>query len=410
MKHYWLILSGVCVAGCMASNGLQYDSVAQNNIYHIAKIRKGMSEREVLSIMNKPYSYESFEVREDVYDVWFYVTRATGLDQTRMVPQNLTPLTFKNGVLVGTGYYWYYYAMKAEAEETASRNPPVEKPKTQSEEDVEFEKTLKSFTPNSAPTEKTAPPTSLNTPLSQEDPEASKDLALVSTGMSEKQVLLLAGEPMKQASFEYANDVYEVWFYETIPLIFKNTFLISMSEDYYYELKEKVDQLNALTEAIVASPSKTANSEAPVILLEANKPEVARVESSPECVIVAKQRPPSLSTRSLNRPWRSLLGVKKVGTSSLKMGMSQDEVSDILGSPDRQEAYEWKNDVYEVWFYKTTEAKNVPLSFKNGALAGMNWDYYSKIKQSGTMIQINGYDRAADRMQEDESEQNFDYW
>lgn len=94
MKPYAYLLS-LGLAGCMANNCLEYDSVAQNNLYHVARTRKGMTEREVLAIMHKPYSYESFEVGDDVYDVWFYVTRTTGLGQTRMVPQNLTPLTFK---------------------------------------------------------------------------------------------------------------------------------------------------------------------------------------------------------------------------------------------------------------------------------------------------------------------------
>ena len=95
MKSYWLILSSMCVASCVTNNGLQYEAVSSTNLYHIARVQKGMGEKQVLQIMHKPYQYESFEVCGDIYDVWFYVTKTTGLDQSRMVPQNLTPLTFK---------------------------------------------------------------------------------------------------------------------------------------------------------------------------------------------------------------------------------------------------------------------------------------------------------------------------
>ena len=71
LKCHWLILSVACLAGCMANNALQYDSVATNNLYHLARVRKGMNETQVLQIMRQPYDYETFELGEDIYDVWF---------------------------------------------------------------------------------------------------------------------------------------------------------------------------------------------------------------------------------------------------------------------------------------------------------------------------------------------------
>src|SRR3990167_3430848 len=143
MKRYLSYLGIIFLTGCLQSNALTYQAMSDTNVYHLARVRKGMSQRQVLQIMHKPYSYESFEFDDEIYDVWFYVTRPTGLDQTRMVPQNLTPLTFKNGILVGTGYNYYYYAMKEQAQEVAETAPKVEKPKSSKEEDIEFEKTLR---------------------------------------------------------------------------------------------------------------------------------------------------------------------------------------------------------------------------------------------------------------------------
>src|SRR5262245_55526438 len=109
MKGYGVILSAVCLTGCVSNTALQYDAVSTTNLYHLAKIRKGMNEAQVLQVMRQPYEYETFELDEDIYDVWFYVTNPTVLGQSRMVAQNLTPLSFKNGILVGTGYDYYYF-------------------------------------------------------------------------------------------------------------------------------------------------------------------------------------------------------------------------------------------------------------------------------------------------------------
>src|SRR5579872_5592875 len=109
MKFRWLIVSGVCLAGCVSNTGLQTDAVSETNRYRLSRVRKGMYEAQVLSVMRQPYNYETFQIGEDVYDVWFYVTNPTVLGQSRMVAQNLTPLSFKNGILVGTGYDYYYF-------------------------------------------------------------------------------------------------------------------------------------------------------------------------------------------------------------------------------------------------------------------------------------------------------------
>ncbi|PIS02914.1 MAG: hypothetical protein COT85_02465 [Chlamydiae bacterium CG10_big_fil_rev_8_21_14_0_10_42_34] len=406
MKSYLFILSGICVAGCMTSNGLQYQAMSDTNLYHIAKINKGMSEREVLQIMHKPYSYESFQVKDDIYDVWFYVTRATGLDQTRMVPQNLTPLTFKNGVLVGTGYYWYYYAMKAEADEVAEITPPPPKPKTHEVEDIEFEKALRPE-PNQHPKTQTKSPSTLipagpNSPQKQvrkkaplEIPEPKevpthtteapcnpckpqttpKDLVY---GMNEEQAVHLYGKPTKTDSFVFNGDIYDIFYFDTIPsktgatsiipqhqtpAVFRNQAFIGMSEDRYFKLKCR-------------ACAKTAD-----IL-----PTEMQAESE-----ISSQEPLA----------------KRQSMHKVQIGMTETEVTNIAGSPNRYETYRLDEDIYDIWFYQNKP----PLTFKNSVLVGTTSKYYRQIRlRAEKEGYVNGYNREADRMQEDASEQDFNFW
>jgi outer membrane protein assembly factor BamE (lipoprotein component of BamABCDE complex) len=413
MKGYWLIPLSICFTGCMVSNGLQYEAMSETNMYHIARVRKGMSERQVLQIMHKPYSYETFEVAEDVYDVWFYVTRATGLDQTRMVPQNLTPLTFKNGVLVGTGYSWYYYAMKGQADEVASQQPQREKPKTQQEEDVEFENALKSTVkPQSAnpiqknPTneaQEKLPPNehiimngafSLNT--SRDKTCGPNRFSILSKGMSETQVINIVGEPVKYETFELNSDIYDVWFYELVasksgkpsivpqnmvPLTFKNAVLISTNDDEFYNLKQQ---------AVIAA------AQAPAAAIE-NR-------SAPQ-------------KQSMFKPYvpKTILAVKPKLFDKARKGMTEDEVMHLLGSTTDQESFSIGYDIYDIWFYdvslkKKAPPKKMPLTFKNGILIGTTVKEYEKIKQEAGPNPNSDKDRIRQRMEEEESEQNFNYW
>jgi len=244
-----------------------------------------MGEKQVLQIMHKPYQYESFEVCGDIYDVWFYVTRTTGLDQSRMVPQNLTPLTFKNGVLVGTGYYWYYFAMREQAAEVAAKNPPPPKPKSQDTEDKEFEKALDN--------------------------------------------------------------------------------------------------------------------------LERNQPKAQTTEA---------EKAPVKSLGSVIKPWQAPLGVSGRAFSKVPRGMSETEVSNVLGPPSGSETFQVEEDVYDVWFYditpskKTMTPKRVPIIFKNGAVSGKGMNDYNDVRKAAGQDSVGGYNRQTEQMQEEDSDQNFNFW
>lgn len=393
MKRCCLIVSTLCLAGCMASNSLQYSAAADTNLYHIAKVRKGMSEREVLRIMHKPYSYESFQVDDEIYDVWFYVTQTTGLDQTRMVPQNLTPLTFKNGILVGTGYYWYYYAMKAQADETAINTPQPPKKKTQDEEDKAFEDALKGYPKKPAVVPAKAPKKTTYAQPPVQSCEARLNPAI---GMSEGEVGTLMGEPARTRSFEISGDFYDVWFYETIPnktgkpsiipqkakpYIFKNALLVSMSEDEYLQLEEMVAEHHATMALALQTEPKQTEPKKKKSLLSIIKPYKA-----PLAVVTEKQ------------------------ISKMKLGMSPEEVESKLGEPAKKKSFKVENDQYEAWFYEVAPDKRVPLTFKNSKLAGTTPKYYQDMRKSADPDQIDGYNREGERGEEDDSEQNFDYW
>lgn len=439
MKRYLLPIIGIFVVGCMASNGLQYEAMSETNQYHLARVRKGMSQRQVLYIMHKPYSYESFEAEDDIYDVWFYVTRATGLDQTRMVPQNLTPLTFKNGILVGTGYSWYYYAMKEQAGEVAAQKIPVEKQQTHESEDKTFEKTLRSIpVENKTPTDKKGskeeklPPNvhviskteinyvpealsgcavcddvvispSCQSPcgLCPEKPCGPDRFSVLSRGMTESQVFGVFGEPIEHKTFELCHDTYDVWFYDTIPsktgrksivpqhqtvLTFKNAVLISLDDETFYDLKKQSE----LSEPQVAA---------------VNEPELGSRES--------KKWPSAFKPYVHKGPPLGITSQKEI--SSLKKGMSEAEVMKRLGVTADQDTFMIGDDVYNIWFYDVTKKKKkasytIPLTFKNGLLYGTTAKEYNQVKAQVTVPCKDCYDKKGERMQEDASEQNFNYW
>lgn len=118
-----------------------------------------MSEEQVLEVMHQPYSQKVIALGSDEYDVWFYVTRMSGLNQSRMVPQNLTPLIFKNGELAGWGFDYYNYLIGVKEGKIKQVQP-----EKQRREDVPLEKALD--------TPRTQAPTQPQQPAAPEKPPA----------------------------------------------------------------------------------------------------------------------------------------------------------------------------------------------------------------------------------------------
>lgn len=107
------VYTGLCVfltlASCVANRSLSDAATAEGNVSNLSRISLGMKESQVLQIMHTPYKQESYRIGKDQYHVWFYITNYTALGQSRLLPLNLTPLTFRNCRLVGTGYSYYHW-------------------------------------------------------------------------------------------------------------------------------------------------------------------------------------------------------------------------------------------------------------------------------------------------------------
>ncbi|OGN68685.1 MAG: hypothetical protein A3I67_02965 [Chlamydiae bacterium RIFCSPLOWO2_02_FULL_45_22] len=319
------------LTGCLASNGLTYESIATTNQYHLAKVRKGMSETQVLQIMHKPYSYESFQAEGDIYDVWFYVTWPTGLDQTRMVAQNLTPLTFKNGILVGTGYSWYYYAMKTQSMELEETQPKSPQHPSQDAEDEAFEEALKA--PNKGKETSVEGKGEPASPSKDVMPEHNPSSAQEKAPPSEKK----------------------------LP---PNVHIISES-----------DGITGLEEGAQSSPPKLI------------KPYLAA---------------------------KTALGITRKEFAQVRTRMNPEQVTRKLGSPDNQESILVENEMYIVWFYKVNfrkkEPQYLPVIFENGKVIGTDMQAYNAVRKKAGQESIDCYTPEAERMQEDASDQNFNYW
>lgn len=164
----WLSL--LLLTGCMANNGLGSAAMSEDNIWNLSRLCIGMNESQVLHVMNHPYMKRSFENQGDVYQVWFYVTRPVGLDQSRLVRQNLTPLTFENGVLLGWGFDFYHQVIrKIEKPITPEKAAPSQK----QGEDKSLEKAIEGLQ-NTQDSQKPAIPIMTQSQTPDRDKEAKK--------------------------------------------------------------------------------------------------------------------------------------------------------------------------------------------------------------------------------------------
>ncbi|MBX9745054.1 MAG: DUF3192 domain-containing protein [Chlamydiales bacterium] len=131
---FFLLASGLFWTGCIENDSLSTASIAQRNVENLARLSAGMSSKQVFQIMRKPYRNEKFDVDEDHYEIWFYITNLTLLEQETLTHKNLTPITFKNEVLLGKGYHAYYKALSQKNAEIEAGN--------ESREDDDLEKVL----------------------------------------------------------------------------------------------------------------------------------------------------------------------------------------------------------------------------------------------------------------------------
>lgn len=154
------LISAILLGGCLQSSGLSTLMMSDTNVSNLSRVSVGMEEAEVMQIMHCPYKEETVTVKNDQYDTWFYVTSPTILGQTRMVHANLTPLTFKNDVLVSVGWNYYQWVQEQKRMVGQQQQPPAEEEAPPHEEETKpadenegLEKALEA-----PPTEEPAPP------------------------------------------------------------------------------------------------------------------------------------------------------------------------------------------------------------------------------------------------------------
>jgi Protein of unknown function (DUF3192) len=111
---------------------------AEENRYNLSWVEVGMSQNQVLCRAGGPQRIEKKEINGVCYEIWYYLTKRYGLGQTRLLPQNTTPLIFKNKKLIGWGREYYRYLL----------NIDHEKEKRQDEEMFEYSDDDDEWPPN----------------------------------------------------------------------------------------------------------------------------------------------------------------------------------------------------------------------------------------------------------------------
>src|SRR5690606_33132008 len=83
-----------------------------------------------------------------------------------------------------------------------------------------------------------------------------------------------------------------------------------------------------------------------------------------------------------------MAAIQKDMLSQAKIGMSETEVTNLIGSPASYESFTLNDDVYDVWFYEVMDRSGnityLPLTFKNSVLAAKSQRYYNKIRAKAT--------------------------
>jgi len=89
---------------------------AEENRYRLSWVKVGMTKGNVYDKMGCPQRTEKVEVNGTHYEIWYYLTKRYALGQTRLLPQNTTPLIFKNNKLIGWGREYYNYLLNVDNE------------------------------------------------------------------------------------------------------------------------------------------------------------------------------------------------------------------------------------------------------------------------------------------------------
>jgi len=89
---------------------------AEENRYRLSWIKVGMSKSSVYNKVGCPQRTEKVDINGVNYEIWYYLTKRYALGQTRLLPQNTTPLIFRKNKLIGWGREYYNYLLNVDNE------------------------------------------------------------------------------------------------------------------------------------------------------------------------------------------------------------------------------------------------------------------------------------------------------
>lgn len=106
MKNFYFFLLILFLTGC-SNSPLQIGAMAEKNLIKTRLLKKGMTTKEVLKILDYPNKIKVKEKEGKKYLIWYYLTKGIGMSQTEFIDENFTPLVFKENILIGVGKRFY---------------------------------------------------------------------------------------------------------------------------------------------------------------------------------------------------------------------------------------------------------------------------------------------------------------
>lgn len=107
--RYYLILALFLITSACAFNPLRRSVEAENKKIEMFNLKRGMDQNDVKMALGCPHKTETINYDNQLYVVWYFITKGPYLYQTRLINENLSPVVFKDGVLVGWGWNFYNY-------------------------------------------------------------------------------------------------------------------------------------------------------------------------------------------------------------------------------------------------------------------------------------------------------------
>jgi len=91
-------------------------AISEHNRINITELYVGMTQDEVLEVMGYPYKTEEKTYQDEIYEVWYYITRPSQLGQSKLISRNFTPVIFELGQLKGWGRNFYKHTFDIDNE------------------------------------------------------------------------------------------------------------------------------------------------------------------------------------------------------------------------------------------------------------------------------------------------------